>query len=134
MRFIPPAILIVALSCSYAEGQTNKDSSTGKDSQTQEVIAGGVGTSADEALKDAFLNAVRQVVGAVVDADTLLKNDEVVDDKVLTYSDGFIKKYDEIAGSKTVTSGIYRIKIKAHIERRSVIAKLKAANISVKDV
>jgi hypothetical protein len=39
-------------------------------------------STADEALKDAFRNAVRQVVGAVVDADTLVKNDEVIDDKV----------------------------------------------------
>lgn len=102
--------------------------------KTQEVVAEGVGATADEAIKDAYRNAVRQVVGAVVDAETFVKNDEVIDDKVLTYSDGFIKGYEEVAGSKKTKGGLHRIKIKAQVERRSVIAKLKAANVTVKDV
>ena len=105
-----------------------------KKEKTQEIIAEGVGANADEALKDAYRNAVRQVVGAVVDAETLIKNDEIIDDKVLTYSDGFITGYEEVDGSKKVKSGLHRIKIKAQVERRSVIAKLKAANVTMKDV
>jgi hypothetical protein len=98
------------------------------------VVAEGVGDSADEAIKDAFRNAVRQVVGAIVDAETLVKNDEVIDDKVLTYSDGFINKYDEVPGSKQTHGGLHRIKIKATVDRRSVVAKLKSANVTVNDV
>ncbi len=103
------------------------------DSSAQ-VLAEGVGATSDEALKDAYRNAVRQVVGAVVDAETLLKNDEIIDDKVLTYSGGFIKTYVEVPGSKKVAGGLHRIKIKASVERRGVIAKLKAANVSLKQV
>lgn len=99
---------------------------------TQTVIAEGVGASADEALKDAFRAAVRQVVGAVVDAETLIKNDQIISDKVLTYSDGFVVKYDEL--SKKQDKGIFRVKINAQVERRSLVAKLKAANVTVKDV
>lgn len=99
-----------------------------------EVIAEGVGATAEEALKDAYRNAVRQVVGAVVDAETLITNDEVIDDKVLTYSGGFIKDYEEVAGSKKVESSLHRIKIKARVERGNVIAKLRSANITVKEV
>ena len=101
---------------------------------TQEVIAEGVGATADEAIKDAYRNAVRQVVGAVVDAETLIKDDEVIEDNVLTYSDGFIKGYEEVPESKKVKGGLHRIKIKAQVERRSVIAKLKAANVTMKEV
>lgn len=96
------------------------------------VIAEGIGESADEALKDAFRHAVRQVVGVAVDAETLIKNEDVVDDKVLTYSDGFIKHYDEI--SKKASKSLHRVKIKAQVERRSVVAKLKAASVTVKEV
>ncbi len=99
---------------------------------TQTVVAEGVGTSAEEALKDAFRNAVRQVVGAVVDAETLVKNDELISDKVLTYSDGFIKKYDEV--TKKEDKGLFRIKITAEVQRRNVIAKLEAAKVAVKSV
>jgi hypothetical protein len=106
--------------------------SKGEKAQSEKVVAEGVGTTADEALKDAFRNAVRQVVGADVDAETLLKNDEVISDKVLTYSNGFINKYDEI--SKNQAKGLFRVKIAADVERRSVVAKLKAASITVRAV
>lgn len=97
-----------------------------------QVVAEGVGMTEDNALKDAFRNAVRQVVGAVVDAETLVKNDELISDKVLTYSDGIVKTYEEI--SKKQDQGLIRIKIMATVERRSLIARLKAANVAVKDV
>jgi hypothetical protein len=126
--FVALALLICTTS-SHCQSQDKAS-----DTSIQEVIAEGVGSSTDEALKDAFRNAVRQVVGAVVDAETVLKNDEIIDDKVLTYSDGFIKKYDEVSGTKKVAGGLHRIKIKAQVERRSVIAKLKSANITVKKV
>lgn len=99
-----------------------------------EVIAEGVGATAEEALKDAYRNAVRQVVGAVVDAETLIENDELIEETILTYSDGFINDYEELAGSKKVKDGLHRIKIKAQVERRNVLAKLKAANVTIKEV
>ena len=95
-----------------------------------EVVAVGTGLTSKTALEDAFRNAAQQVVGLYVDTETLIKNDELVEDKVLTYSDGFVKKYDEISVRKK--DGLVKIKIRAKIERRSVIAKLKAANITIK--
>lgn len=97
-----------------------------------EVVAEGAGTTPDEALKDAFRNAVRQVVGAVVDAETLVKNDEIIDDQILTYSNGFVKKFTEVPGSKKQQAGLHRIKIKAEVERKNLIAKLKAAKVTMK--
>jgi len=103
-------------------------------SGVQLIVAEGVGGTSEEATKDAFRNAVRQVVGAVVDADTLVKNDELIDDQVLTYSDGFITKYEDVPGSRRQQGGLYRVKINATVERRSVIAKLKAANVTVREI
>ena len=108
--------------------------SAAKVSPSERVVAEGIGTTPDEVLKDAFRNAVRQVVGAVVDAETLIKDDQVIDDKVLTYSEGFIKTFEEVPGSKKSQGGLHHLKIKAAVERRSVVAKLKAANVTVKEV
>jgi hypothetical protein len=105
-----------------------------KDNGSQIVVAEGVGASPDEALKDAFRNAVRQVVGAVIDAETIVKNDELINDKVLTYSDGFIKKYDEIDGSKKKSGGLHRVSIKAEVEKKSLLAKLQSSNVVMKSV
>jgi len=98
----------------------------------QSVLAEGAGISLDSALKDAFRSAVRQVVGAVVDTETLIKNDDIISDKILTYSDGFIQTYKEL--SKSEKDGLHRIKIQASVERRSVVSKLKAVNVMVREV
>ena len=112
---------------------SSNTATAGVDLKSKEVIAEGVGTTRSEAEKDAFRRAVREVVGAVVDSETLIKNDELIDDKVLIYSDGFIKKGWETISEKT-KGGLVHLKIKVEVEQRSVVAKLKAANITMKQV
>ena len=112
------------------ETLTTSPSTNGRSSVTAE----GIGATADEALKDAFRNAVRQVVGAVVDGETLVNNDDVIKEQVLTYSNGFIKSYKEIATSKRIENGLYRVTIMADVQRQDVIEKLKAANVTTTDV
>ena len=102
------------------------------DTKTATVTAEGVGKTHDDALKDAFRNAVRQVVGAMVDAETIVKNDQIISDKVLTYSAGIVKKYEEV--SKKDEKGLVRVKIKATVEQTELVAKLKAANVTIRDV
>jgi len=99
---------------------------------TTVIVAEGIGKNADESLKDAFRNAVRQAVGAVVDAETLVKNDEIISDKILTYSGGFVKSYDEVRKKQEL--GIFRTTIRATVESSSLVAKLKAASITLKNV
>ena len=48
----------------------------------------GVGTDPDKAVQNAFSQAIEQVVGVLVDADTVVKNDQLIRDEVLTYSRG----------------------------------------------
>ena len=107
-----------------------KPRATAAGGDTQAVFAEGVGTTEEEALKDAFRAAVRQVVGEVVDGETLVKNEELVKDQVLTYSDGFIPEHK--VTSQKHDNGLFRVGIEAKVERRSVIMKLKAANITLK--
>ena len=100
----------------------------------QVIVADGAGATQDEALKDAFRNAVRQVVGAVIDAETVVKNDEVIVDKVLAYSNGFIETYEEVPNSKKNQGGIHRITIIAVVKKGNVVAKLKAASVTVNEL
>lgn len=99
---------------------------------TAEVVAEGVGKTKDDALKDAFRNAVRQVVGAMLDADTQVKNEEIISDEVLTYSGGIVKHYDEVSTKEE--KGLFRVNIKATVEKTELVAKLKAAKVTIKDV
>lgn len=102
------------------------------DDATRTVVADGVGLTPEEALKDAFRSAVRQVVGEVVDAETLVKDDQLVKDQVLTYSDAYIPKHTKI--SERNEGGLFRITIRAVVERRKLVIKLKAANVALKGV
>jgi len=108
------------------------DESEPDDGATRTVVAEGVGLTPDEALKDAFRAAVRQVVGEVVDAETLVKDDQLVRDQVLTYSDAYIPKHTKV--SERSEGGLFRVTIRAVVERRKLVVKLKAANVSVNDV
>jgi hypothetical protein len=89
---------------------------------TETAISEGVGKTTEDALKDAFRNAVRQVVGAVVDAETLVKNDQIITDQVLAYSDGLIQTYKELSSQEE--AGLFRKRIAAQVVRRSVSARL----------
>ena len=75
--------------------------------------------TADDSLKDAFRNAVQQVVGVLVDAETFVKNEEIISDKVLTYSNGFVSTYKEIERPH-LDGGNFRTKIKATVETRKL--------------
>jgi hypothetical protein len=97
------------------------------------VVAQGSGKDEKEAKRAAFRDAVSRVVGTLVDAETLVKNDEVVEERILEHSGGFIKTYDVIKSEKTA-DGLVRIQIKATVERSTVLLKLADAKVATKQV
>mgnify|MGYP003826913203 CR=1 FL=1 len=96
------------------------------------VVAEGVGTSRDEALKDAFREAVQAVVGTVVDGETLIENDELIRDKVLTYSNGFITSFDQLSENRR--DGLLRVRIRANVARNKLIVRLENEKIITRKV
>lgn len=132
-QFVWSAVLACTAAVSSVAGAEPKNAGgkTTKGSTTV-VVVEGAGLTSEDAIKDAFRSAVRQVVGAVVDAETVVKNDEIISEKILTYSDGIIKTYEEI--SKKQENGLFRVKIKATVEHRSVVEKLRAAKVAVKGI
>lgn len=101
---------------------------------TVDIVASGVGKNESEATKDALGNAVRQAIGTIIGTDTLVQNEEVVRDQILTYSDGFAEKYEVVGKPSTTLSGLTSVTIRARIVRGRLIQKTKAANISVVEV
>lgn len=112
----------------YAQNQP-RDSSSSK-----AIIVEGVGKTADEAIKDAFRNAIRQAVGAIVDAETIVENDQIIEDKILTYSDAIIRRYEEVQGSKRIQDGLHRIRIKAFVEKSTLEKRLRDAKVVMQEV
>jgi high affinity Mn2+ porin len=120
-RFFPilTAAIIVSISASYAAIA---------DEATVQVVATGIGVDAEKALKSAFSNALQQAIGLVADAETIVKNDQVIRDQVLAHSDAYIEKYDTVSQGKNADD-LVEVKIKATVRRRQLVEKLVAAKV-----
>lgn len=100
-----------------------------KAGQLVDVIAVGVGMTQDEAHKAANTAAVAQVVGTMVDATTLVENDELVENKILTYSPGLIAESKIIGTPKKNVNGLVTLKVKATVKKIALREKLVAAKL-----
>ena len=101
------------------------DPQSGSEIHTE--IAEGTGTTASVALREAFRTAVRQAVGVYVDSETISQKEEIVTDRLTTFSDAFVVRYEEL-GRETV-DGLVRVKISAAIEVGKMLANLREAKI-----
>jgi hypothetical protein len=107
---------------------------SGEDPEPQTVVvASGAGATAENALKNAFANAVEQAVGLVVDAETIVKNDKIIREQVLTYSNAYISKYEELGREKTA-DGLITVRIKAIVEKKKLAEKLAAVTVTTAKV
>jgi hypothetical protein len=99
---------------------------------TQVVEVSGAGTDIEGAKKDACREAVRQVVGAYVASQTRTENDELIEDRVISLSSGFVEKIETLKESQA--DGLTRVRIRATVRISKVLESLKANQISVTDV
>ena len=82
----------------------------------------GSGTTRDEALKDAYRDAIERAVGLYVDAEQMIKNDELVNDQILTQSNAYIKKYDVVKESEA--NGLFTVRILATVKKTALAKKI----------
>ena len=96
------------------------------------IEAEGSGATSEEALKDAFRAAVRSAVGAYVDEETRVENDEVITDQVLTHSRGCIDSYEKL--SERLEDGVTNVTIRAVVRPDEVVSYLRKANVAMTDL
>lgn len=101
--------------------------------KTEEVIVEGIGVSADAAKKNAFRNAVGKVVGSFIENDTLIKNDKIIEEKLLEYSGGFVETFEIVSEGKD-KDGLFKVKLKVKVAQQTVAEKLRSMKIDVKTV
>ena len=118
-------LALAALPCAKLLGAEEQSSPA-----TSEVVAIGVGVDPDKALKNALMNAVQQVVGLVLDAETLVKDEALVKEQILTYSDGFVNTFQKLKDGKR-DDGLFEVTISASVKRRQIVEKLKESKVSI---
>lgn len=94
------------------------------DSEVVRVKGKGCGATEEAALKDAYRDAVESAVGLYMDAEQMVKNDEVIKDQILTQSNAYIENYD--IKEKKVSDGLVTITIWAQVKKRVLTKRIEA--------
>ena len=92
------------------------------DSDIVTVKGKGVGVDETAALKDAYRDAVETAVGMFVDAEQLVKNDELIKDEILTQSNAYIEGYKVL--EKGASGGLTTVKIQARVRKQQLTKKI----------
>jgi len=116
------------LSGSFSLGSTPSQPATA-DNSSKQITVTGLGLTPESAEKQAITDAVKQAVGAYIDANTLVQNEEVVRDRILSVSNGFVKEYKVAAPAKKREDGLYEITIIATVATNQIVQKLKESNL-----
>lgn len=93
------------------------------DSDIVSVKGKGVGVDETAALKDAYRDAVETAVGMFVDAEQLVKNDELIKDEILTQSNAYIEGYKVL--EKGSRGGLTTVKIQARVRKQLLTKKIE---------
>lgn len=121
MKNTPFLAAFAALLLPFASLAQNAD-------QLVEVKASGYGETVREAYKAALRAAVEQVVGTLIDATTLVENDELIENEILTYAPGMVASAKQIGEPKKLEGGIYIAKVLATVKKGQIEQKLRAAS------
>ncbi len=98
------------------------------------VIATGTGDTVESAKKDAYRAAVEQVVGSIIDPDTLVESDELIKNKVLTYSAAYVEGAAVIGQPERTADGLVHLKIRARVRKTALEEKVREIKPSVAEV
>jgi hypothetical protein len=119
-------LLFVVSSQSMSQETTKgKPSANTPASKVMDVVATGAGGSPEAALQNAYSAAIEQAVGVLVDAETLVENDKIVREKILTFSQGFVQNYEEI--NRWDKDGVFYIRIRAKVSMQKLAESVESS-------
>ncbi|UFS70736.1 flagellar assembly protein T N-terminal domain-containing protein [Geomonas sp. RF6] len=96
------------------------------------LIAGRKDQARDQALSAALRQAVRQAVGVMVESESLVRNEILVSDQVLSRSNGFIKKYSIL--HEGVEDDTYAVDIRAVVSEVKLRKALGGIGVSLRQM
>ncbi len=91
------------------------------------VVAGDRAAAREDAVRDALRNAVEKVVGTHVSSETLVENFQLVQDRILTRTRGYISRY-EVVG-ETDEGDLLRVRVRALVKETDLVGDLEAVGL-----
>ncbi len=74
-----------------------------------------VSQARDKAIDDAKRKAVEQAIGSMVSSETVTENFQLISDKILSKSSGYVRRY-KILSEGATDEGIYQVKMEAMVQ------------------
>ena len=85
----------------------------------------------DRAIENALRTAVERVVGTMVDSDSLVKDNDLLSDKIYTQTTGYISNYKILSESSDTDSNIYSVKVEASVKEGNLSNDLKSLGVLI---
>lgn len=84
------------------------------------VKSTGQGVTPENAEKAALTRAILKAVGALVEQEVLVKNDELIRDEIFSVSSGFVNSFKEVRPAKKNREGQYEVVLEVVVEKRKL--------------
>ncbi len=96
------------------------------------VTTEGVGVDKKSAEEDAWRAAIRQVVGGYVDSETIVENDQLIRDKVITLSSAYVER----ATTKRTRNqdGLFYVTVEAAVQVTKLLDTLEQHSVAIAQV
>ncbi len=89
------------------------------------IVVSSDGTNKDEAIKMALRSAIEQTFGAFVSSNTTVLNDQLVNDEIVSLSNGNVKSY-EILSENTLPNNRYFVTLRATICMNKLVSYINS--------
>ena len=139
MKTLSMQSVLLAVACALfslpaaAQGQAKAEEDRTVEAVGEAAIVTGDEVKArEEAKKNALRNAVEQVAGTLVSSDTLVKGSTLVQDRILTNSQGYVKKFSAPQFSKE--GAVVTAKLSATVSTAPLDRDLQAIQLLVKSL
>lgn len=113
--------------------QLESSQTSERESKSLQVRSNGIGVSQKKAIDNAVTAAIQQAVGQYVQAETIVANNEIIKDELLSYSAGYVERYNLIEHIVD-NDGLHQVEILANVRSNQLLEKLKDLNIAVRSI
>lgn len=76
------------------------------------IMAGDIAHARDDAVEDALRKGIEQVLGTLVESETLVENFQLIEDNIMTKTRGYVQNY-EIVQEKKRSEEMYEVTVRA---------------------
>lgn len=126
-------LALICLSTGWSQGtQITQERQASLTEDTKTVIATGIGIDHESALKQGLRSAVEQAIGVYMKSESVVENFELISDKILSHSRGYVKSYEIIR--ERSEGGLINMSISAEVIVKQLEITLIELNLYSKEI